>query len=130
MEAWACLGSPLGCVGGRAGAADMTAERKDAMSKLQAKGGVVMPGAANTDALVVSLATAGKSAGDAELALVKVLPKVEQLDLRGTGITDNGLANIEGLTTLTHLHLESTGVTDAGVAHLKPLTNLTYLNLF
>src|SRR5229473_1809174 len=112
----------LSCASSGLHAAEMTADQKDAVSKLQAKGGLVIPVAANTDALVVSLATAGKSAGDAELALVKVLPKVEQLDLRGTAITDNGLANIEGLTTLTHLHLESTAVTDAGVAHIKGLT--------
>lgn len=111
-------------------AGDLSAEQKDAASKLTAKGGVVMPIAANTDALAINLATAGKSAGDPELAIVKTLPKVEQLDLRGTSITDAGLANLEGLTTLTTLHLENTAVTDAGLAHLKGLTNLQYLNLY
>src|SRR5258708_33221501 len=91
-------------------AAEMTAEQKDAVNKLQAKGGLVIPIAANTDALDVSLATAGKSAGGPELALVKVLPKVEKLDLRGTAITDAGLANTEGFATLTPLHLETTPV--------------------
>src|SRR5437660_251555 len=90
----ACWMLAMSYLSGGAAAAEMTAEQKDAVSKLQAKGGLVIPVAANTDALVVSLATAGKSAGDSELTLVKVLPKVEQLDLRGTGITDNGLANI------------------------------------
>jgi YHS domain-containing protein/uncharacterized protein YdcH (DUF465 family) len=110
-------------------AAEMSAEQKDAMSKLQAKGGSVMAVAANTDELDVNLSTVGKSAGDADQALVKLLPKVQQLNLRGTAITDAGLANLEGLTTLTHLHLENTAVSDDGVAHLKGLTNLTYLNL-
>ena len=104
--------------------AEMSAEAKDAAGKLQAKGGVVMPLAANTDALAINLSTAGKSAGDAELAIVKTLPKVEQLDLRGTAITDAGLANLDGMTTLTHLHLENTAVTDAGLAHLKGMTKL------
>jgi YHS domain-containing protein len=110
--------------------AEMTAEQKDAAAKLQAKGGLVIPVAANNDALIVSLSTVGKNAGDADLALVKILPKIEELNLRTTAITNNGLANIEGLTTLTHLHLESTGITDEGLSHLKGLSGLTYLNLY
>ena len=113
-----------------AAGAELTGEAKEAQAKLQAKGAVVMPIAANTDALTINLSTAGKSAGDAELAIVKTLPKVEQLDLKNTAITDAGLANLEGLTTLTTLHLENTAVTDAGLAHLKNLSKLEYLNLF
>ena len=111
-------------------AAEMSADQKDATAKLQAKGGLVIPVAANSDALIVSLSTAGKNATDADLALVKILPKVEQLDLRNTAITNAGLANIEGLTALTHLHLEGTAVTDEGLGHLKGLAALTYLNLY
>jgi len=86
--------------------------------------------AADSDLLTVDLGIAGKAVGDAELALVKELPKVSELDLHGTSITDAGLASIEGLTTLTRLHLEKTAVTDAGLAHLKGLTALEYLNLY
>src|SRR5436305_12689053 len=96
-------------------AADLSPEQKDAADKLRAKGGLVNPVAANSDALEVSLSNVGKNAGDAELALVKLLPKVEQLNLRGTGVTDKGLANLEGMTTLTTLHLEQTAVTDEGL---------------
>ena len=111
-------------------AAEMSPEQKDAASKLQAKGALVIPVAANSDALIVSLSTVGKSAGDADLALVKALPKVEQLDLRNTAITNAGLVNLDGMASLTHLHLEGTGVTDEGLAHVKGLGNLTYLNLY
>ena len=109
---------------------ELSAEQKDVAAKLQAKGGLVIPVAANSDALVVSLSTAGKSAGDAELELVKKLPKVEQLDLRGTAVTDKGLGSLDGLSALTHLHLENTAVTDEGLTHLKGLSNLQYLNLY
>ena len=108
----------------------LTPAQQEAVTKLQAKGALVMPVAADSDALVVSLQSAGKTAGDEELALVKQLPKVDQLDLRGTGVTDAGLANIEGLNSLTQLHLEKTGVTDEGLTHLKNLANLAYLNLY
>ena len=111
-------------------AAEMSPEQKDAASKLQAKGALVIPVAANSDALIVSLSTVGKSAGDADLVLIKALPKVEQLDLRNTAITNAGLVNLDGMASLTHLHLEGTGVTDEGLAHVKGLGNLTYLNLY
>lgn len=110
--------------------AEMSAGQKDAVTKLQAKGALVIPVAANTDALIVSLSNVGKNAGDADLVLVKALPKVEQLDLRNSAITNAGLANLEGMASLTHLHLEGTGVTDEGLTHLKGLGALTYLNLY
>lgn len=108
----------------------LDAAQEDAANKLRAKGATVMQIAADTDALTVNLGIVGKQATDADLALVKVLPKVQQLDLHGTAITDAGLANIAGMTTLTTLHLEKTGITDAGLEHLKGLTNLEYLNLY
>ena len=120
----------LGLMFGLNANAELSTEQKDAVTKLQAKGGLVLPIAANNDSLSVSLSTAGKAAGDAELALVKMLPKVEQLDLRNTSITSAGLANIAGLTTITNLHLEGTAVTDDGLAHIKNLNNLTYLNVY
>ena len=41
------------------------------------------------------LDAAGKQAGDEELALVKSLPKVVELDLHGTAVTDKGLEVVE-----------------------------------
>ena len=108
----------------------LTPAQQYAVAKIQAKGGLVIPLAANSDTLVVSLATAGKQAGDTELDFVKQLPKVVQLDLRNTGVTDKGLADLQGMTALESLHLEGTAVTDAGLANLKSLSNLQYLNLF
>ncbi len=108
----------------------LTPPQQEAADKLKAKGASVMQLAADSDLLTVDLGIAGKAVGDAELTLVKELPKVSELDLHGTSITDAGLANIEGLTTLTRLHLEKTQVTDAGLAHLKGLTALEYLNLY
>src|SRR5882672_7942546 len=105
-------------------------QQQEASQKLTAKGGLVIPLAADADSLVVSLNMAGKQATDADLAELKNLPKISQLNLANTAVTDAGLANIAGLTNLTHLHLEKTAITDAGLANLKNLTNLTYLNLY
>ena len=108
----------------------MTPQQQEAANKLTAKGGLVIPLAADADSVVVSLNMAGKQATDADLAELKNLPKISQLNLANTAVTDAGLANIAGLTNLTHLHLEKTAISDAGLVHLKNLTNLVYLNLY
>src|SRR5689334_5371747 len=108
----------------------MTPQQQEAANKLTAKGGLVIPLAADADSLVVSLNMAGKQATDEDLAQLKNLPKISQLNLANTAITDAGLSNIAGLTNLTHLHLEKTAISDAGLSNLKNLTNLVYLNLY
>src|SRR5688500_18536466 len=107
-----------------------TPPQQEAVNKLNAKGISVMQLASDTDALVVNASLAGKTATDAEVALVKDLPKVAQRNLATTAVTDAGLASIAGLTDLTMLHLDRTAVTDAGLVHLKGLSNLVYLNLY
>ena len=114
----------------RAAGVQLTPEQQQAAEKLKAKGGSVMPLAADSDALVVNLGLAGQQACDEELALVKTLSKVVELDLHGTAVTNAGLANLEGMKDLTKLRLDRTKVGDEGVAHLKGLTNLVYLNLY
>src|SRR3954467_8730829 len=96
----------------------MTPQQQETANKLTAKGGLVIPLAADADSLVVSLNMAGKQATDADLAELKNLPKISQLNLANTSITDAGLANISNLTNLTHLHLEKTAITDAALPHL------------
>jgi YHS domain-containing protein len=108
----------------------LTPPQQEAATKLTAKGGLVMPLAADADSLVVSLNMAGKQATDDDLAQLKNLPKISQLNLANTAVTDAGLANIANLTNLTHLHLEKTAITDSGLANLKNLSNLVYLNLY
>jgi YHS domain-containing protein len=108
----------------------MTPQQQEVANKLTAKGGLVIPLAADADSLVVSLNMAGKQATDEDLAQLKNLPKISQLNLANTAITDAGLANIAGLASLTHLHLEKTAITDAGLSNLKNLNNLVYLNLY
>src|SRR4051812_49566708 len=70
--------------------------QQEASQKLSAKGGLVMPLAADADSLVVNLNMAGKQATDDDLAQLKNLPKISQLNLANTAITDAGLSNIAG----------------------------------
>jgi hypothetical protein len=108
----------------------LSPEAKDAIAKIQKIGGTVMALAMNDDSLVVDFHLGGTALNDEGLALVKLLPKVVQLDLKDTQITDAGLANLAEIATLNKLHLEKTKVTDAGLPHLKGLANLEYLNLY
>ena len=74
-------------------------------------------------------ATFPPAAGDADLACLEALPKLDTLDLSGTNVSDAGLASLEGLTQLDFLNLDQTKITDAGLEHLKGLSNLQELSL-
>lgn len=105
------------------------AEQK-ATAAIKKLGGQVLELAQNDARLDVAFHLADSKIGDAELALVKDLPKTANLNLRGTEVTDAGLAAIKDLKGLVRLHLEKTKVTDAGLEQLKGLENLEYLNLY
>ena len=69
------------------------------------------------------------SIDDSDLAHLRGLDHLTQLDLPGTRVTDAGLAHITGLRSLRCLNLSYTRITDAGLVHLKSLTELGYLDL-
>ena len=54
-------------------------------------------------------------------------PRLQDLRLYGTQVTDAGLAHVIGLSHLQTLFLRKTKVTDAGLANLKGLTGLKWL---
>jgi internalin A len=59
----------------------------------------------------------------------KGLPRLEQLVLFSTGITDAGLEHVEGLARLRLLNLWNTKVSDAGLERIKmELTHAGLLN--
>jgi len=67
---------------------------------------------------------------DSELARLKVLTRLELLDLGYCkNVTDAGLGHLKGLTTLQSLNLDGTRITDAGLASLKGLPQLRILDL-
>lgn len=107
-----------------------TPEEQQAMAAIRKVGGLVLQIAQNDPRLDVAFHLADSEIGDAQLAIVKNLPRTAQLNLRGTAITDGGLVAIKDLKGLTKLHLEKTKVTDAGLVHLQGLENLEYLNLY
>src|SRR6478752_6373197 len=71
-----------------------TPAQQESVNKITAKGGLVMQLAADTDLLVVNMSLGGKQTTDAEVAEVKNLPKLAQLNLANTAVTDKGLAAI------------------------------------
>ena len=107
-----------------------TEAEKAAMAEIRKSGGQVMELAQNDSRLDVAFHLADGKIEDAQLAPLKSLPKLAQLNVRGKDITDAGLANIKDSKALVRLHLERTKVTDAGLDQLKGLENLEYLNLY
>ncbi len=107
-----------------------TDAEKGAMAEIRKSGGQVMELAQNDSRLDVAFHLADGKIEDAQLAPLKSLPKLAQLNVRGKDITDAGLANIKDSKALVRLHLERTKVTDAGLDQLKGLENLEYLNLY
>jgi len=63
------------------------------------------------------------------LARLKDMPKLEDLDLTKSAITDEGLKYLNGLQTIKRLSLARTKITDQGVSHLQQVNNLKELNL-
>ena len=107
-----------------------TDAEKAAMAEIRKVGGQVMELAQNDARLDVAYHLADGKIEDAQLASLKNLPKLAQLNVRGKDITDAGLVHIKDSKGLVRLHLERTKVTDAGLEHLKGLENLEYLNLY
>lgn len=107
-----------------------TDAEKAAMAEIRKVGGQVMELAQNDARLDVAYHLADGKIEDAQLASLKNLPKLAQLNVRGKDITDAGLVHIKDSKGLIRLHLERTKVTDAGLEHLKGLENLEYLNLY
>ncbi len=65
----------------------------------------------------------------ADLQVLRTLPSLEILVLRGLPLGDRGLPYLEGLPRLRRLDLYGGAVTDAGVLHLLRLTALEDLEL-
>lgn len=124
------LSSMMGSLGWSQEKTPPTAEETAAMAEIRKSGGQVMELAQNDARLDVAFHLADGKVEDGQLAPLKNLPKLANLNVRGKDITDAGLANIKDNKGLIRLHLERTKVTDAGLEHLKGLENLEYLNLY
>ena len=83
----------------------------------------------NADQQPVSVAMSGVTVGDEHLEAIGKLESLKVLDLRETGITDDGLKSLNNLTNLERLNLVGTPVSDEGLAALVPLSGLKTLLL-
>jgi mono/diheme cytochrome c family protein len=108
----------------------ITEAEKAGVEKLQKAGVLAIRLAQNTNLLRVDFSLRGKEVKDEELALLKDMPNLVELNLGGTNITDASLSYIKPLVNLTRLQLHNTKISDAGLGNLTGLTKLTSLNLY
>jgi len=66
---------------------------------------------------------------DDSLATIGRIRSLEDLDVGGTDVTDEGLRLLRGLDHLEWLRLRETRITDRGMAYLGRLNSLKYLDL-
>ncbi len=103
----------------------------DAIKKIEAAGGVVMPLFGESPLLQVSFAQAASPPGDdAIAALADAADNIVWLNLAKAQVSANGLAALSQLKNLIQVHLEQSNVDDAGLDLLAKLPRLEYLNLY
>lgn len=72
----------------------------------------------------------GSDLNDAGLAILCELSKLEQLDLQGTEITNDGLCGLKKLLSLKYLRLkENDQLTNSCILHLKQIKSLCELQI-
>lgn len=77
-----------------------------------------------------TLYVGGARIGDASLAALKKLTKLEVLDLsNNAAITDAGMAHLAEMPKLEQLYLGGTAITDKGLEALRPLEGLSRLHV-
>ena len=64
---------------------------------------------------------------DEDLAIIRRLQGIKQVDLRGTKVTNVGLRHLENLITIERLEIDSENVTDDAVGSLRTLKGLISL---
>jgi len=110
--------------------ADDNEAEKKAIAKIRETGALVLEIAQNDNRLDISYVNAQAKITAEQLAPLKDLTRLANLNLRGLEIGDDALAHLANQKTLVRLHLEKTKITDKGLEQLKGLENLEYLNLY
>jgi Leucine-rich repeat (LRR) protein len=87
------------------------------------------PGPRTMQARLGSIVIVTKRLTDEGLAHLKVLRKLQRLDLSNNKLTDACLGHLSSLASLQRLNLSGTAVTGLGLKQLKGLTSLQHLNL-
>ena len=91
----------------------------------------IQPALAGSPLLRVSFLASQDRVDDRRFGeLAKLAPRITQLDLSRTKISDKSLAVVARMTNLTRLDLNRTAVTDRGLAQLRKSAHLHTLNLF
>src|SRR5260221_5324572 len=86
-----------------------TPEQQNAITKYQDLGGRVNLKRGGYEVVLVNTAVR-----DSDLAQLKDIPNLKNVDLQGTTVTDEGLQHLQGIETLEFVFLQRTGCTREG----------------
>ncbi len=105
------------------------ANQDRAILKIRELGGKLDPEEIRTGKPVTIVNLNRTRVTDADLVILKGLPRLSLLSLDSTRITDAALDHLKGLSSLRVLSLNQTQVSDSSLAKLKGLTGLSMLFL-
>ncbi len=92
---------------------------------------IIHPIAQDEPGLRVVASQAGASFGDEELERLRPIQRhIHQLDLTGTGVTDQALEQVGEMAALQRLNLARTSISGEDLSPLLRLSRLRYLNLY
>jgi mono/diheme cytochrome c family protein len=123
----------LGCLTAGWTMTGLRADEQSAIAQVESYGGQVLGIAKDVEGVRVLIPPKtfeGRVLSDADLAVLKEIPHIVELDLKNAGIGDEGASHLSALSDLERLHLEKTKITDTGLGHLKGLSKLVYLNIY
>jgi mono/diheme cytochrome c family protein len=123
----------LGCLTAGWTMTGLRADEQSAIAQVESYGGQVLGIAKDVEGVRVLIPPKtfeGRVLSDADLAVLKEIPHIVELDLKNAGISDEGASHLSALSDLERLHLEKTKITDTGLGHLKGLSKLVYLNIY
>jgi hypothetical protein len=103
------------------------AAQLEAIEKIKNLGGTIKYDDKQEGKPVISISLPSTKVNDADLAFLQYFPKLEELDLFGTTISDKATGYFGELKSLRKLNITNTNVTDAGLEKLKDLPNLKEL---
>jgi hypothetical protein len=109
------------------GSIGASASQDEAIETIQKLGGTVEVDTTQPGKPVIKVDLHQTTISDRDLAVLTAFPDLQILDLRLTGVGDEGVAHLKNLTKLRFLNLFRSQLTDTGLTYLNRMSELETL---